>query len=113
MSVLYNMYNMNSVYNLSQFRASLRTAFNDAEAGKEVLVERYGKVYKLVATKHSIEIPAENLPRDDGLDYLRKAKAEKEGREPSSDQVAPRSGLESLGPEKIEPLFRNKKKGKI
>lgn len=36
-------------YNLSDFRTNLRRAFNEADNGREVLIERYGNVYRLQA----------------------------------------------------------------
>lgn len=38
-------------YNLSTFRNNIREAFNKAEAGEEVLVERFGLYYSLSLTE--------------------------------------------------------------
>lgn len=37
-------------YNLGEFRKKLREAFNKAEAGEVVIIDRYGKLYTLTAT---------------------------------------------------------------
>lgn len=48
---MYNLYNMYMNYNLSTFRNNIREAFNKAEAGEEVLVERFGLYYSLSLTE--------------------------------------------------------------
>jgi hypothetical protein len=35
--------------NTADFRKNLRRAFNEADNGREVLIERYGQTYKLVS----------------------------------------------------------------
>ena len=42
---------MNDMYTVRTFREKLREAFNKAEAGEVVLIERYGKAYALIANK--------------------------------------------------------------
>lgn len=37
------------MYTTAEFRDNLRQAFNDAEQGHEVVIERYGNLYQLVA----------------------------------------------------------------
>lgn len=41
--------NSGNEYSLSEFRANLREAFNAAEKGEPVYIERYGVTYCLVA----------------------------------------------------------------
>lgn len=41
-------------YNLGEFRKNLREAFNKAEAGEVVIIDRYGKLYTLSATGASV-----------------------------------------------------------
>lgn len=37
------------MYTIKQFRENLRQAFNDADQGHEVVIERYGQKYQLVS----------------------------------------------------------------
>src|SRR5258708_2968895 len=43
------MYTMYVMYTIVEFRKCLRQAFNDAEQGHEVVIERWGNKYQLVA----------------------------------------------------------------
>lgn len=43
--MMYTMY----MYKLNEFRQNTRQAFNDAREGHEVVIERYGELYQLVA----------------------------------------------------------------
>lgn len=44
---MYAVYIMNINYTLADFRKNLRQAFNEADNGRTVLVERYGHTYQL------------------------------------------------------------------
>ena len=37
------------MYTISEFRKNTRKAFNDADSGHEVVIERYGQKYQLVS----------------------------------------------------------------
>lgn len=37
------------MYTLSEFRKNLRQAFNDADNGHEVVIERYGQKFQLIS----------------------------------------------------------------
>lgn len=58
------------MYTMSDFRSNLRQAFNDADSGHEVVVERYGQKYQLISLVdkplkgHSFE----SAPKQNALD---------------------------------------------
>ena len=37
------------MYTITEFRKNIRKAFNDADSGHEVVIERYGQMYQLVS----------------------------------------------------------------
>lgn len=45
------------MYTIAEFRANLREAFNDAEHGKEVIIERYGQRFFLIPDETFVQNP--------------------------------------------------------
>jgi hypothetical protein len=46
---MYNVYKGVVMYTLAEFRKNLRQAFNDADQGHEVVIERYGQKFQLIS----------------------------------------------------------------
>lgn len=119
------------MYSLSEFRDNLRQAFNDAEQGHEVVIERYNRRFQLVSLVdktlpgHSFSSSPKKSPQkiSSGRSATKGLVGEVEYVE--VDEVrqadglimepgAPKTGLESLDADQFQgPLFRNKKKGKL
>jgi hypothetical protein len=119
------------MYTISEFRDNLRQAFEDANQGHEVMIDRYGQKFQLVALVdkplpgHSFSSSPKKPPAEIGLPAISSSAGDHQTSNPVQPKKistpagppeqggTPRSGLEALGPDKIEPLWRNKKKGKL
>ena len=85
-------------YNLSEFRANTRKAFDEAERGEPVYIERYGEDFILMSKKNWNDTIGIQKPEvRQVLDKLPKATmtppAEKNNSDPQADELP---GVDSL-----------------
>ena len=79
-------------YNLSEFRANTRKAFDEAERGEPVYIERYGEDFILMSKKNWNDTVGIQRPEvRDVLDKMPKASmtppAEKNNSDPQADEL--------------------------
>jgi hypothetical protein len=128
---LYDLYNMLNMYTIAEFRSNLRQAFEDANQGHEVVIDRYGQKFQLVALVdkplpgHSFSSSPKKHPQkiSSGRSATKGVVGKVEYVEVDEERQAeglimepgtPKTGLESLDKDQFQgPLYRNKKKGKL
>lgn len=72
------------MYKMSEFRTNMRKAFNDADNGHEVVVERYGQKYQLVSL---VEGPMPGSVFESPVDYNLEANKLQTDLEPFIDKL--------------------------
>ena len=85
-------------YNLSEFRANTRKAFDEAERGEPVYIERYGEDFILISKKNWNDTVGIQKPEvRDVLDKMPKASMTPPAEKNSSLSQAKRNQTDDLG----------------